>query len=154
MHPLDRVAVAGLVERDRSPLRAGRQRREQIVEAEGARRERREDRRREERAGEHRAAHLLLHDHRVDQAETEAARRLGHEQPGPSEVDDLAPDLGRDAGVVVFGHAPHVRVRRLGAQERAHGVAERHLLGRKDEVHDLTLMSDCRADAAKRAPPR
>jgi hypothetical protein len=44
-----------------------------VVEPERTRRERREDRRREERPGKQRAAHLLLHDHGVDDAEAEAA---------------------------------------------------------------------------------
>ena len=109
--------------------RAGRERGEPVVETERARRERRDDRRREVRTREHRAAHLLLHDDRVDDAEPEPAVRFGHEQPGPSEVDDLAPDLGRDAGVVVLGHAPHVFLRRLRLHERAHRVAQRLLLG-------------------------
>ena len=50
------------------------------------------------------APHLLLHDHRVDHAEAETAALLGNEHAGPSEVDDLAPHLGGDAGVVVLGH--------------------------------------------------
>ncbi len=147
VHALDRVAVAGFVERDRAPLRAGRERLELVGETERAGGERREDRRREERAREQRAAHLLLHDDRVDDPEAEPAGRLGHEQTRPAEVDDLAPHLGGDPGVVVLGHAPHVRDRRLGREERAHGFAQRELL-REKEVHattsmSLTLMSGC-----------
>ena len=117
-HASQRVAVARFVERDRAALGAGRERLELLVEPERPGRQRREDRRREERARERRASHLLLHYDRVDHVEAEPAVRLGYEQPGPAEVDDLAPDLGREAGVVVLRHAPHVFLRRLRRHER------------------------------------
>ena len=129
MHPLDRIAVPGFVECDGPALRAGGERGELISETECSCGERRQDCRREERAGEERSAHLLLHDDRVDETQAETSGSLRHQQARPTEIDDLAPHLGRDAGVVVLGHAPHVLVRSLGGEERAHRSAQRLLLG-------------------------
>ena len=42
--------------------------------------------------------------------------------------------------VVVLGHTPHVRARRLGREERAHGFAQRDLVGREREVHPFTVL--------------
>ena len=139
-HAFDRVAVAGFVERNRSALGARGERSQLLVEAEGARRERRDDRGREVGAGEHRPAHLLLHHDRVDQPEAETTERFGDEQAGPAEVDDPAPQLGRDAGVVVLGHPAHVLLRRLGGKERTNRGAQRVLVGREREVHTFTLL--------------
>ena len=129
-----------LVERDRAALRSRAQSHEPVVEAERARRERRDDRGREEGAGEHSAAHLLLHHHGVDESETQAALLLGDEETGPSEVDDAPPQLGRDPRVVVLRHAAHVLLRRLGSEEGAHRVAQCFLFGREREVHTFTVV--------------
>ncbi len=137
---LDRVAVAGFVERDGAALGARGQRREPVVESERARRECRDDRGREIRAREHRAPHLLLHDDRVDQTQAQTTERLGNEETGPAEVDDVAPQLDGDAGVVVLGHLPHVLLRRLGREKRTHRAPQRVLVGREREVHTFTLL--------------
>ena len=139
-HAFDRVAVTRFVERDGAAFGPGRERREPVVETEGARGECRDDRRREVGAGEHGAAHLFLHDDAVDEAEAQPAERLGNEETRPAEVDDPAPEVGRDAGVVVLGHAPYVLLRRLRGEERADRVAQRVLLGREREVHTSTVV--------------
>ena len=63
------------------------------------------DRRRQERAGQRDPAHLLEHDHRVDQPETEPAGRLGHQQRRPAELAERLPHL-LDGGVVAVDHGP------------------------------------------------
>ncbi len=113
----DGITPALLFERDRAPLRAGRERRELFVEAECARGERREDRGGEVRTGERRASHLLLHHDRVDDAEPETALFLGHEQRRPAQVDELPPHRRLDADVVVLGHAAHVFLGRFRPHE-------------------------------------
>ena len=137
---LDRVAVTGFVEGDRAAFGAGRQRREPVVEAERACGERRDDRGGEVRTGKQGAAHLLLHHDRVDDPETQPAVALGHEQPRPPEVDDARPQLGRDPGVVVLGHPPHVRARRFGGEKRTHRGAQRFLVRGEREVHGFTVL--------------
>ena len=85
-HAVDGVAGAQLLERDRSPDRTRRELREQVGRPRRRAARRGEDRRREERARERQPAHLLEHDHHVDEPETEAAVRLGDEQARPTEL--------------------------------------------------------------------
>ena len=125
----------GLVDRHRAALAAVGQRRQSISQPECLGRERREDRGREVGTGEHAAAHLLLHDHRVDHTEAEATALLGNEHARPAEVDDRVPDLRRDARVVVLGHAAHVVLGRFLVEERPHRDAQLVLVGREREVH-------------------
>ena len=86
------------------------------------------------------APHLLLHHHRVDEAEPETARRLRHEHAGPAELDDLG---ATPRAVMPASSCSAIwrtyDVRGLGREERSHRVAQRQLLGREDEVHPRTL---------------
>ena len=90
--------------------------------------------------GEHRATHFLLHDDRIDETQAEAAERLGDEEAGPAEIDDLAPQLRRDADVVVLGHLSRVLLRRFRGEKRTNRAAQRVLVGREREVHTFTVL--------------
>ena len=131
---VDRITVAELVQRDRAALRAVGETLEEAVRAQPPCRERRFDRGREVRAGERDAPHLLEHDDRIDETQAEATLLLGDEDAGPAELDDLVPDAGVEAALVV-AHRPHVRARRAVGQEGSHRLAQSVLVGGKREIH-------------------
>ena len=135
-HPVDRVAVALLLERDGAAQRARRERPQQVGRLEAARREGREHGRRVVRTGERETAHLLHHHVHVDEPEAEAAVLLGHQQAGPPDVGDLLPDLVGEAALVV-GHGPHVGPGRLALEELADAGSERVLIVGEREVQFL-----------------
>ncbi len=139
----DRIAVPELFERHRAAQLACCELFEQLRRAQRTRRERGEHCRREERAGKRQAAHLLEHDHHVDQAETEATRGFGYEQARPTHLGEVCPQLVGDAAVV-FGHGTHVRAGRFVGEKAAHCLAQRLLVIAEREIH-------CRGPSAARS---
>ena len=133
-HPCDGITGADLFERDGPARRAGRQRCQLRVEAEMLRRQCGEHTRREVRTGERHTSHLLHHDDHVDETETDAPARLGDEQRGPAQLDELIPYAVGEAALVV-DHRPHVARWALALEEAAHGTPQLFLVRVEGEIH-------------------
>ena len=117
--------------------RAGTQVGQQLGGAEGAGGQRGRHRRGEEGTGQGHPAHLLGHDAELEQSTAGAAVLLGHQEPGPPQVDQGRPELGRDAGVLVGQPAQEVG-RALALERAVRHLLEGHLFVVVCEVHGLS----------------
>ena len=80
------------------------------------------------------AAHLLEHDHEVDEVEPGAAVLLGQDEPHPAELGHLLPQLAGEADLVLHhladeGHGRFLR------EEVARRAAQHLLLFAEAEIH-------------------
>ena len=135
-HGPQRLAVPLLAERHRAAPGTGGQVVQELVRAEGAGGQRGRDGGREEGAGQGDAAHLLHHDARLEQAGAGSAVLLGHQEAGPSQVDQGRPQRGRDAGRVLGQLAQQVGPA-LTLERAARHLLQCELLVVVREVHGL-----------------
>ncbi len=139
------ISVTGFVQRHRSPGPAGSQGAQQVLGSKGPGGDGRQNRRREERAGERDATHLGENDAHLGKTGPGASQCLGHEQSGPAQLDEGAPESIVDTVDVIGQPADEVPVGRA-LHRLARHVAKRLLLWAEGEVHAtvpsvVTLMS-------------
>jgi hypothetical protein len=129
--------VARLRERDRRDPLARREVREQatllLIVARELDRETRE-RVTEDRARQCARAELLHHQRELEQAESGAAERLGHGEPGDAHLGEALPERGIVTGAGVEDLA-QARRRALARDEAAHRLLEQELLLGQAEMH-------------------
>ena len=131
---IDHVAVPVLLDRHRAPCRSVGQTGKQVVEAQTGRRRRGQHRRTDERAGQRHTAHLLQHDHHLQEAGARSPVVGRHQQAVPPEVDDPRAQFRRELTVAVGG-GPHRSTVDVLGQERAGRLLQRPLVVVERELH-------------------